>query len=38
VTRILSRNELDALPSILARPGPHFVIVETSLDAVRPNR
>jgi acetolactate synthase I/II/III large subunit len=36
VTRILSRKELDALPAILARPGPQFVIVETSLDAVRP--
>jgi acetolactate synthase I/II/III large subunit len=36
VTRILSRKELDALPAILVRPGPQFVIVETSLDAVRP--
>jgi acetolactate synthase-1/2/3 large subunit len=36
VTRILSRKELDALPSILARPGPQFVIVETSMDAVGP--
>jgi acetolactate synthase-1/2/3 large subunit len=36
VTRILSRKDLDALPAILARPGPQFVIVETSLDAVRP--
>jgi acetolactate synthase I/II/III large subunit len=36
VTRILSRKELHALPAILARPGPQFVIVETSLDAVRP--
>jgi acetolactate synthase-1/2/3 large subunit len=36
VTRILSRNELAALPAILARPGPQFVVVETSLDAVRP--
>jgi acetolactate synthase-1/2/3 large subunit len=36
VTRILSRRDLDALPAILARPGPQFVIVETSLDAVRP--
>jgi acetolactate synthase I/II/III large subunit len=35
-TRILSREELDALPAILARPGPQFVIVETSIDAVRP--
>jgi acetolactate synthase I/II/III large subunit len=36
VTRILSRDALDTLPAILARPGPQFVIVETSLDAVRP--
>ncbi len=36
VTHILSRGELPALPAILARPGPQFVIVETSLDAVRP--
>ena len=35
VTRILSRKELDALPAILARPGPQLVIVETSIDAVR---
>jgi acetolactate synthase I/II/III large subunit len=38
VTHILSRDELAALPAILARPGPQFVIVETSLDAVRPGR
>jgi acetolactate synthase I/II/III large subunit len=36
VTRILSREELAGLPAILTRPGPQFVIVETSLDAVRP--
>jgi acetolactate synthase-1/2/3 large subunit len=36
VTRILSVGDLEALPAILARPGPQFVIVETSLDAVRP--
>jgi acetolactate synthase I/II/III large subunit len=36
VTRILSRGELAALPAVLGRPGPQFVIVETSLDAVRP--
>ncbi len=36
VTRILSRKELDALPAILARPGPQFVVVETSINAVRP--
>jgi len=38
VTRIASRGELEALPAILARPGPQFVIVETSMDAVRPGR
>jgi acetolactate synthase-1/2/3 large subunit len=36
VTRILSAADLKALPAILAQPGPQFVIVETSLDAVRP--
>jgi acetolactate synthase I/II/III large subunit len=36
VTRIASRMDLAALPAILARPGPQFIIVETSLDAVRP--
>jgi acetolactate synthase-1/2/3 large subunit len=38
VTHILSRDEIAALPAILARPGPQFIIVETSLDAVRPGR
>jgi acetolactate synthase I/II/III large subunit len=38
VTRIASRGELQALPAIIARPGPQFVIVKTSLDAVRPGR
>jgi len=38
VTRIASRTELVALPEIIARPGPQFVIVETSLDAVRPGK
>jgi len=36
VTRIESRLELEGLPGILARDGPQFVIVQTSLDAVRP--
>ena len=35
-TRISSRLELGALPDLIAAPGPQFVIVETSLDAVRP--
>jgi len=38
VTRIATREELEALPEIIARPGPQFVIVATSLDAVRPGR
>jgi acetolactate synthase-1/2/3 large subunit len=37
-TRIRSRAELGALPALLAAPGPQFVVVETSLDAVRPQR
>jgi thiamine pyrophosphate-dependent acetolactate synthase large subunit-like protein len=37
-TRIRSRAELDALPRLLAAPGPQFVVVETNLDAVRPQR
>jgi acetolactate synthase I/II/III large subunit len=35
VTRIKSRGTLDVLPEIIAREGPQFVIVETSMDAVR---
>src|SRR5215831_19607817 len=38
VTRIKSRQQLDGLPRIVAKPGPQFVIVETSLEAVRPGR
>jgi acetolactate synthase I/II/III large subunit len=36
VTRIGSRRELESLPATLATPGPQFVIVETSMHAVRP--
>jgi acetolactate synthase-1/2/3 large subunit len=36
VTRIAAREELEKLPGIIAKPGQQFVIVETSLDAVRP--
>jgi len=36
VTRIKSRQQLDGLPKILAKDGPQFVIIETSMDAVRP--
>ena len=35
VMRIATVEELQALPAILARPGPQF-IVETSIDALRP--
>jgi acetolactate synthase I/II/III large subunit len=38
VTRIKSRQELACLPGILDKDGPQFVIVQTSLDAVRPRR
>jgi acetolactate synthase I/II/III large subunit len=38
VTRISARKELKDLPEIIKRPGPQFVIVETSLNAVRPGR
>lgn len=38
VTRIDSHRELETLPGILAKDGPQFVIVQTSLDAVRPTR
>ncbi|MBE7247527.1 MAG: hypothetical protein INR63_21505, partial [Actinomycetospora chiangmaiensis] len=36
VTRIGSEAELDRIPGILAAPGPHFVLVETSLAAILP--
>jgi acetolactate synthase I/II/III large subunit len=35
-TRIETPEELAALPAILARPAPQFVIVKTSLAAVLP--
>ena len=38
VTRIKSRSDLEILPDVLAQRGPQFVIVRTSLDAVRPTR
>ncbi|HMA74130.1 MAG TPA: thiamine pyrophosphate-binding protein [Xanthobacteraceae bacterium] len=38
VTRIRSRPELAKLPAIIAKSGPQFVIVTTSLDAVSPGR
>jgi acetolactate synthase-1/2/3 large subunit len=36
VTRIDHADDLALLPAILARPGPQFVIVKTSLQAVLP--
>jgi acetolactate synthase-1/2/3 large subunit len=36
VTRIATVAELDRLPEILARPGPEFVVLETSVKAVLP--
>lgn len=36
VTRIGSEAELDRIPDILVAPGPHLVLVETSLAAILP--
>jgi len=36
VTHIHEADAVDSLPSILARPGPQFIVVETSLKAVLP--
>lgn len=36
VTRIGKADELHALPEILGRPGPQFVLVNTSLKAILP--
>ena len=38
VTRIATKEELEGTSGILARPGPQFIVVTTSLDAVRPGR
>ena len=39
VTHILSRDEFAALPAILSRPGPQFVVRSTApFNAVRPGR
>lgn len=38
VTRIRTCDELRGLPEILARSGPEFVVVETSVKAVLPER
>lgn len=36
VTRVRARDGVAELPSILARPGPQFIVVDTSLKAVLP--
>ncbi|WP_342453029.1 thiamine pyrophosphate-binding protein [Pararoseomonas indoligenes] len=36
VTRIRSVAELDRLPALIADPGPQFIIVETSVQAILP--
>jgi acetolactate synthase-1/2/3 large subunit len=36
VTRIRTAAELKSLPAILARPGPEFVVVDTSVAAILP--
>lgn len=37
VTCIRTLQDLESLPAILARPGPEFVVVSTSIKAVLPN-
>jgi len=36
VTRLKTEADLDRLPALLAAPGPQFIVVDTSLDAVLP--
>jgi acetolactate synthase-1/2/3 large subunit len=36
VTRLRTNDDLRVLPSILARPGPEFVVVDTSVSAILP--
>jgi acetolactate synthase-1/2/3 large subunit len=38
VTRIGSSDDLDCLPQVLTRCGPEFVVVDTSMKAVLPER
>ncbi len=38
VTRLKTVADLDRLPAILSSPGPQFVVVDTSVDAVLPPR
>ncbi|MBO6561057.1 MAG: pyruvate decarboxylase [Nisaea sp.] len=38
VTRMRTEADLDKLPALLAAPGPQFIIVDTSLDAVLPKK
>jgi acetolactate synthase-1/2/3 large subunit len=36
VTRLARPQDLEALPGLLSRPGPDFIIVATSVEAIRP--
>jgi acetolactate synthase-1/2/3 large subunit len=36
VTRLARPEDLEALPGLLSRPGPDFIIVATSIEAIRP--
>ena len=38
VSRLNTPSDLDALPEILVRPGPDFVVVASSVEAIRPRR
>jgi len=38
VTRIATEGDLTALSELLARPGSDFILVETSVDSIRPRR
>lgn len=37
-TRLRTWDDLDALPALLASPGPEFIVVDTSVAAVLPRR
>jgi acetolactate synthase-1/2/3 large subunit len=34
VTRLSTRSDLKVLPALIAAPGPQFVVVDTSLQAI----
>jgi acetolactate synthase I/II/III large subunit len=36
VTHVRSRDDLPALAEVFARPGPAFIVVETSVQAITP--